>query len=545
MVPRSSRPAADDGEATPLWLLRAARRAPAPGARSWRSPGTARRRRFSGLADQAVADVRKVLPRLARTAGRRGAGRRASSSAGCWARSTASYGGIAAVTTTVDGSLSPDGAGAHLREPAGVRPARRPRGSQIVMSHEATHVATGRGHLLDADLAARGVRRLRRPGRPGQGDVVGEPLEQPGRHRRDAPRRWRRGWPRGSSRSASPAAPSGSNTCGLTKMCTGAAGDSDPSTVVVTAAIAAVLPGARRRAPGSSSLLRRAGTSTTSRPRQPGSTLRTSATAWSASRGEPVGVAPRRRPDQRPRGCAATSTGPAARAGSRSPPSAPGGHERGAVARSPAKVSGDLAVLASAGRSRGPASPAGRRPTQARSPSARCWPSVEPAVVLVDVAQRQVGDAQRADVGPQRRQLARPRGGRPGAASATHVARGSRRAGASPAASSSAAAASARVSAPSSARRSGCPAPAAREHGGLGAAAAARKTPTASDAGRQHEAGHPPTWATGLEAVWSAGSDGTGVRHRVHRRPVTPVLGLAACTIWPLPMYMPTWLTGL
>ena len=52
------------------------------------------------------------------------------------------YANIAAVTTTVDGSLVLGRAGAGLREPDRIRPAQG-RGAQVVMSHEATHVATG------------------------------------------------------------------------------------------------------------------------------------------------------------------------------------------------------------------------------------------------------------------------------------------------------------------------------------------------------------------------------------------------------------------
>ena len=55
---------------------------------------------------------------------------------------TGSYGGIAAVTTTVDGSLSPQ-APVHIFVNPRVFDPLGARGSQIVMSHEATHVATG------------------------------------------------------------------------------------------------------------------------------------------------------------------------------------------------------------------------------------------------------------------------------------------------------------------------------------------------------------------------------------------------------------------
>ena len=96
--------------------------------------------RYTGLADQAVVDVHKVLPRwrgrlvvevpanpvqLGRVLGAQ----------------PDAYGGIAAVTTTVDGSLVP-GAPTHIFVNRPVFDPLGPRGSQIVMSHEATHVAT-------------------------------------------------------------------------------------------------------------------------------------------------------------------------------------------------------------------------------------------------------------------------------------------------------------------------------------------------------------------------------------------------------------------
>jgi hypothetical protein len=130
----------DSGKAAPLWLLdRLAVR------RTGRSlvalAGNGDVNRFSTLADQAVVDVRKVLP------GWRGRlvvevpgdapelGRVLGTTPGA-------YGGIAAVTTTADGSTSPD-APVHIFVNPQVFDPLGPRGSQIVMSHEATHVATG------------------------------------------------------------------------------------------------------------------------------------------------------------------------------------------------------------------------------------------------------------------------------------------------------------------------------------------------------------------------------------------------------------------
>ena len=131
---------ADVGGATPLWMLQRVdvRRT---GRALVALAGNGSAQRFSGLADQAVVDVRKVLP------GWRGRlvvevpgdeqqlGRVLGSQAG-------SYGGIAAVTTTVDGSVSPE-APVHIFVNPRVFDPLGARGSQIVMSHEATHVATG------------------------------------------------------------------------------------------------------------------------------------------------------------------------------------------------------------------------------------------------------------------------------------------------------------------------------------------------------------------------------------------------------------------
>ena len=130
----------NSSEASPLWLLdrltvrRTARSLVAVA-------GTADPGRFSALADRAVVDVRKVL-----TSWRGGLvvevpddeeelGRVLGSEPGA-------YGGIAAVTTTADGSLTPD-APVHIFVNPKVFDPLGPRGSQIVMSHEATHVATG------------------------------------------------------------------------------------------------------------------------------------------------------------------------------------------------------------------------------------------------------------------------------------------------------------------------------------------------------------------------------------------------------------------
>ncbi len=130
----------DFGKAAPLWMLDdlAVRRTSHSLVATGQGDHPAR---FSRLADQAVTDVRKVLPgwrgrlvvevpgdeqELSRTLG----------------SEQGTYGGIAAVTTTVDGSLSAD-APVHIFVNPRVFDPLGSRGSQIVMSHEATHVATG------------------------------------------------------------------------------------------------------------------------------------------------------------------------------------------------------------------------------------------------------------------------------------------------------------------------------------------------------------------------------------------------------------------
>jgi hypothetical protein len=70
----------------------------------------------------------------------------------------------------------------------------------------------------------------------------------------------------------------------------------------------------------------------------------------------------------------------------------------------------------------------------------------------------------------------------------------------------------------------------------------------------QRKAGHPPSWTTGLPA-WIEGFAQLRPIQPGRTAPlygiedtlatVTPLLGFAAWTIMPLPMYMPTWLIGL
>ncbi|MEO5710290.1 MAG: hypothetical protein ABIQ59_10765 [Nocardioidaceae bacterium] len=130
----------DSGKAAPLWLLdrlevrRTARSLVALAGSG--DPGL-----FSGLADQAVVDVHKVLP------GWRGrlvveVPGDAAELGHVLGTTPGAYGGIAAVTTTADGTLT-SGAPVHIFVNPQVFDPLGPRGSQIVMSHEATHVATG------------------------------------------------------------------------------------------------------------------------------------------------------------------------------------------------------------------------------------------------------------------------------------------------------------------------------------------------------------------------------------------------------------------
>lgn len=139
-VSAHSDPAADERGAEPLWLL-----GPVSVARTSRSlvvtSGGHPTAPYSRLADRAVADVRRVLPRwsgrlVVEVPGAPGGLARVLGS------TSSDYARIAAVTTTEDGSAR-TGAPVHVFVNARVFDPLGPRGSQIVMSHEATHVATG------------------------------------------------------------------------------------------------------------------------------------------------------------------------------------------------------------------------------------------------------------------------------------------------------------------------------------------------------------------------------------------------------------------
>ena len=352
-------------------------------------------------------------------------------------------------------------------------------------------------------------------------DVVGEPLEQPGRHRRRRRRRWRRGWPRGSSRSASPGGRAGRTPAGSRRCAPAPAASSRAVDRRGHGRDAAVRVRARRPAPG------RAARSSRGHLHDQPSAPAGQHLAHVDDRlvGEPRRSASRPPSPgdrhQRPRGAAHARPGPAATAGPRR--RRPRGRRR---TRRPASVSAkrerDLAAARRAASKPRTRQPSWTSATQARSPNVRCCSSVEPAAVLVDVAHREVGDAQRAHVGPQRRQLARgravARGGQGRARRRREPSRQRRdqplqqRGGAvGPGvgtASSAAAVAASDVRRPAAAR-------AARRSGDRRS-----RTRTATDGDDQEDSTRPATHQRGRPA-WrrrSAGSDGTGVRHRVHRR---------------------------
>jgi len=130
----------DYGKHVPLWMLDRLRVRRTPHTLVMAAPG-APLARFGGLADQAVRDVHKVLtswrgrlvvevPRDQRELNL------------VLGSSDHTYDEIAAVTTTSDGSDRASAPSHVFVNPPVFEPLGT-RGSQIVMSHEATHVATG------------------------------------------------------------------------------------------------------------------------------------------------------------------------------------------------------------------------------------------------------------------------------------------------------------------------------------------------------------------------------------------------------------------
>ena len=158
----SGSPAFGDAESrTPLWLadkLSVVRTPETLLAVAGDSAG-----RYAGLMGPAVRQVRRVLPSW------RGpllvevpsSGKQLDSALQA---EPGEYANIAAVTTTVDGSLSSDAPGACLREPDRLRQAQ---GARCAGGDEPRgDPRRDRGHLRHhADLAAGGLRGLRRPGR--------------------------------------------------------------------------------------------------------------------------------------------------------------------------------------------------------------------------------------------------------------------------------------------------------------------------------------------------------------------------------------------
>jgi hypothetical protein len=140
-TPRGTRfaSAADDfGNPAPLWLLdhlsvsRSSRALVAAADRR-------QLRRYAGLANQAVRDVRKVLPQWRGRLVVEVPATQQELDRLLEAEPDA-YNEIAAVTATVDGSMSPS-APVHIMVNPKVFGGLGDKGSQIVMSHEATHVA--------------------------------------------------------------------------------------------------------------------------------------------------------------------------------------------------------------------------------------------------------------------------------------------------------------------------------------------------------------------------------------------------------------------
>jgi hypothetical protein len=126
------------GGATPLWMLQ--RLTAARDGRSMVVAGGDEVHRFSRLAARSVVDVDRVLHRWRGRLVVEVPDSSAVLDRSLGARSGA-YDAIAAVTTTADGSVSPT-APVHIFVNPAVFALLGPRGAQIVMSHEATHVAT-------------------------------------------------------------------------------------------------------------------------------------------------------------------------------------------------------------------------------------------------------------------------------------------------------------------------------------------------------------------------------------------------------------------
>jgi hypothetical protein len=131
--------AGDQGDATPLWLLTELSVHKGPRALVMVAKGT-QLDEFADLADQAVVDVKRVLPRWRGKLVVEVPDSQAQLNELLGTEPDA-YDAIAAVTSTVDGSVSTSSP-AHIFVNPSVFDGLGRTGSQIVISHEATHVAT-------------------------------------------------------------------------------------------------------------------------------------------------------------------------------------------------------------------------------------------------------------------------------------------------------------------------------------------------------------------------------------------------------------------
>jgi len=127
------------GRRSPLWLV--ARLDVDRSNRSVLAVAGTTTDRYAGLVTGALAQVRRVLPRwhgplIVEVPASR------SQLAGALNSRRGQYDGVAALTTTADGSLEPDAPVRVLVNPA-VFGELEGRAAQVVLSHEATHVATG------------------------------------------------------------------------------------------------------------------------------------------------------------------------------------------------------------------------------------------------------------------------------------------------------------------------------------------------------------------------------------------------------------------
>ena len=185
-----------------LVMVAASRSSADPGGRGVRANGS----------PGAQEVVRRVLPAWRAVGGRRGA-RVAAALDATLDAADGTYAGIAAVTTTVDGSGSPD-APVHVFVNPDVTRGLRGAGAQVVMSHELVHVATDAATstvdlwLLEgfADYVAlrdvplplshhrRAGDRPRAPRRPARAACPGRRTSTPGPPTSRPPTSWR-GWP--------------------------------------------------------------------------------------------------------------------------------------------------------------------------------------------------------------------------------------------------------------------------------------------------------------------------------------------------------------